>query len=206
MKKSILLLSVLSITAFTMGCGSSSFDSGAQKDLNASESNTASKKQGGADAQVDTNEGGENSQIGTKEQALKLSDDKAIGKCLDAWGEQPFKSSTPVYRKISAAVQVLGMGKGIQDTKKTSTPSLILISASVSVLGQVEYDFLNPNGWYCMKADINVQTKKTINLACGAQLADSKVNVNVLSDAQSTSSVGVHVLSDVKVNDVGQCK
>ena len=54
-----------------------------------------------------------------------------------------------------------------------------------------------------MKVNVNVLTDLTINLHCNARLADDKVNVNVLSTTNdTTSAVGVHVLSDVNIKTV----
>ena len=60
-------------------------------------------------------------------------------------------------------------------------------------------ELLNPNGWYCLKVDVNVLNNTQIDLNCHAHLADSRVNVGVLSNNDPAGIVGVHVLSDVKV-------
>ena len=132
----------------------------------------------------------------TKEQA-------AIGKCLAAWGDDnPFGAGGyKNYRKINAAVSVLGGGGyAIEDTEVTDEPKLILISATVSVLGQTNYLLMNPKGWYCMMVDVNVLSKTNVELQCKAKLADTRVNVNVLGKSASTAAVGVNVLSDVTVS------
>jgi len=129
-------------------------------------------------------------------------DSAAIAKCLAKWGDHPF-GAQPVHRKIHAAVQVFGHGKGIVDDVKTTVPALILIGAAVNVLGETTYELLNPNGWYCLKVDVNVKAKTQIDLHCDAKLADSKVDVSVGSQSQPVGIVGVHVLSDVKIARVG---
>ncbi len=126
-------------------------------------------------------------------------DDVAIGKCLEKWGAASPFAADAGYRKIHASVQVLGKGKGIVDDVRTEKPELVLITAAVSVLGKTSYELLNPNGWYCMKVDVNVLTDVTVKLECGARMADNQIDVGVLSNSQPVGGVGVHVLSDVKI-------
>ncbi len=135
-------------------------------------------------------------------------DDKAMNKCLMKFGRHPFGQNQVMnYRKINTSVSVLGFGSGIVDDQISNGPELILISAAVNVLGEQTYQLLNPNGFYCLKVDVNVSASTRIDLHCNASLADSKVNVNVMSDSTTTGVVGVHVLSDVSVRRVGgNCK
>jgi len=132
-----------------------------------------------------------------------LKEHEAIGKCMAAWGSNnPFgdKAYTE-YRKISAAVSILGNGGyAVEDRDVTTAPKLILVSASVSVLGSTNYLLMNPNGWYCFMVDVNVLSKVNVDLQCKAKLADTRVAVNVLSKPSSTAAVGVNVLSSVTVN------
>ena len=100
-------------------------------------------------------------------------------------------------------MSVLGIGGGIKDLEVTPGPQLVIISAAVSVLGQTTMELRNPNGWYCLKVDVNVLNHSTINLDCRAKMADTRVDVNVLSNSDPTGVVGVKVLSDVKLNRVG---
>ncbi len=130
-------------------------------------------------------------------------DDETIAKCLESWGSANPFGAKPAFRTIHASVQVLGAGKGIVDDIHSDKPELVLVSAAVSVLGKTSYELLNPNGWYCIKADVNVLTGLTVNLACSAHMADSKVDVGVLSNSQPVGEVGVHVLSNVAVKRVG---
>ena len=128
---------------------------------------------------------------------------KAIGRCLAQWGKSaPFDASIyQNYQHIDAAVSILGGGSSyaVEDTQATDQPALIVVSAAVSVLGSTRYALMNPNGWYCIMTDVNVESKTEIDLQCKAHLAGSKVQVNVGSDADANSAVGVNVLSDVKV-------
>lgn len=122
-------------------------------------------------------------------------------------GSNPFgQAAFTDYRVVNAAVNVLGSGPLVSDTQVTTTPRLIVVKAGVSVLGQSGYELMNPNGWYCLMVDVSVMAKVTVDLHCQANLADNKVNVNVGSNGSGAASVGVAVLSDIKVNRVGSGK
>ena len=96
------------------------------------------------------------------------------------------------------------MGNAINDTVATRKPELILVSAAVNVLGSVEYNLLNPNGYYCIDTAVNVNQSLKINLDCQARLTDSRVHVNVGSNvSDQMAGVGVHVGSNIEVNRVG---
>lgn len=127
----------------------------------------------------------------------------AIAKCMKSWRKSPFSGTVDNFKRIYASVTVGTTGNAISDTERTDDPMLILIDAGVNVFGTPKYELLNPNGWYCIKANVNVGATLTIDLHCGARLADGKVNVNVGStQSASTSAVGVHVFSSVTVNNV----
>ncbi len=127
----------------------------------------------------------------------------ALHKCLSKWRDLPFGSTIGNYRKIYASVIVGGSGIAVRDTERTSEPFLVLITAAVNVNSQVEYELLNPNGYYCIKVGVNVNTDLDVNLHCNARLADSLVDVNVGSTTNgNTASVGVNVNSNVTVNTV----
>jgi hypothetical protein len=134
---------------------------------------------------------------------MKNKEHEAISKCMAAWGSNnPFGDNAYTdYRKISAAVSILGNGGyAVEDREATANPKLILVSASVSVLGSTNYLLMNPNGWYCFMVDVNVLSKVNVDLQCKAKLADTRVAVNVLSKPSSTAAVGVNVMSSVTVN------
>ncbi len=126
-----------------------------------------------------------------------------IKKCLKAWGgKSPFNEKSE-YRKIAAAVSVLGVnGNAINDDQASAGPELVVIAAAVSVLSTPTYRLVNPNGWYCIIADVNVGSKLTVDLHKTAHLADSRVNVSVASNGQAAGAVDVNVFSNVKVNRV----
>lgn len=127
----------------------------------------------------------------------------ALHKCLAKWKNHPFKGTVDNYERISASVTVGGFGNAVNDAESTDEPFLVLIDAGVNVLGAPTYNLMNKNGYYCMKVNVNVATSLTVNLHCNARLADQKVNVNVgTTQSDTTSTVGVHVLSNVQVNSV----
>ncbi|MCX6110469.1 MAG: hypothetical protein NTZ90_12800 [Proteobacteria bacterium] len=127
---------------------------------------------------------------------------KGLKKCLDAWGgKSPFTTASP-YRKIGFAVSVLGFGSSIDDTNASADPELVVIGAAVNVLSITKYRLLNPKGWYCLIADVNVASKLTVDLHTDAHLADSRVDVDILSAGSNAGIVAVSVLSDVTVKRV----
>jgi len=78
-----------------------------------------------------------------------------------------------------------------------------LIGAGVNVGGAPTYNMMNPNGYYCMKVNVNVDTAFNINLHCNAHLADTKIAVNVGSTTNSgTAAIGVNVGSQVTVTSI----
>jgi len=125
----------------------------------------------------------------------------ALHKCMEKWGELPFGQTIPA--RTLTAISIGGFGTAINDTEETEYPELVLVKAAVNVGGTVNYKFLNPNAYYCIKVNVNVLTDLTIDLHCNARLADSKVSVNVGSVmSDNTAAVGVHVGSVVTVNTV----
>jgi hypothetical protein len=190
-------LATFSLVFLFTACGSSSFSGDSVQRIERAENG---KTNTGIDNSSDLNDKNK-SQDDIIDSSIKdKGDADAIKKCLAKWGNHPFNENDfSEYRKISASVQVLGIGNPIIDKEVTPAPKLIVVSAAVNVLGEATYDLLNPNGWYCLKVDVNVKSKTNINLACKAKIADSKVNVNVLGNADAAGAVGVHVMSDVKV-------
>jgi len=157
-------------------------------------------------SQRDLTDGSNASAISSYGAAGGTAESQAIANCLKVWGTSPFTSATP-YRTVQASVQVLGGGSAVVDNTCTAQPELVLIKTAVSVLSQPKYELKNPNGWYCMMVNVNVQSQSTVELAQNAHIADNRVGVNVLSQGQSTGAVGVNVLSDVQVQRVaGSCQ
>ena len=131
---------------------------------------------------------------------LTPSEQVQVAQCITKWGRVPFTGTFTNVRRIKAAVSVYGIGSVINDTVQTSSPALILVDAGVNVMGNPVYNFMNNNGYYCMKVNVNVQTDLDINLACNAKLADNSVQVNVASTTNSeTGVIGVNVGSNVQV-------
>ncbi len=183
-------LSVFMLTA----CGASSFGG--------SSTNRSGGSKGGASK---TDESSKQSEKDSDKDLEKkpTKEHEAIGKCMAAWGSNnPFGDNAYTeYRKISAAVSILGNGGyAVEDRDITTSPKLILVSASVSVLGSTNYLLMNPNGWYCFMVDVNVLSKVNVDLQCKAKLADTRVAVNVLSKPSNTAAVGLNVMSSVTVN------
>lgn len=163
--------------------------------------------EGAADGETAGDEEGDDGEgTPTLPPEIPAADDKdidALHKCLSKWKGHPFKGTVDNYYRIAASISIGGMGNAIKDTERTDEPFLILVDAAVNVGGAPTYELMNPNGYYCMKVNVNVLTSLNINLHCNARLADSKVSVNVGSTQNdSTSAVGVHVLSNVQVNSV----
>ena len=124
----------------------------------------------------------------------------SIAACLNAWGNQhPFKDKKKIkFRVIEGNVKVFGVGGNIYDDSPTNYPQLILVKPGVNVMGKMAYDLLNPNGWYCLKAKVNVMGKSVINLACKAHLASTSGTTTVLGASQGQS--GTTVLGKTVVN------
>lgn len=133
------------------------------------------------------------------------SDSEIIGvrRCLQKWGRVPFDYNIQNVRRIHAAINMGNYGYPINDTHITSYPELIIIYAGVNVNSNVVYRMLNPNGWYCMLVNVNVNSTLKIDLHCNARLADNKINVNVGSNvSDSVSTIGINVNSDVSINTI----
>jgi hypothetical protein len=135
---------------------------------------------------------------GTKPEELE-----ALTKCLNSFSANPFPAKITNFKKMTAQIVIGGSATPIDDQQSTPEPQLILIGAAANYGANVTYNMLNRNGYYCMTLNVNVKTFLTINLHCHAQVADSAVAVQVNSTSNgSPSTVGVHVNSLVKVQDV----
>jgi hypothetical protein len=130
-------------------------------------------------------------------------DQDDLRKCLALWGNKsPFGATITNFEKVYASVTIGGSGTPINDTVRTEDPKLILVVASVAVNSNVTYNMLNPNGYYCIKVGVNVETDLTANIHCSAHVAQTNVNVSVGSSGDPLASVGVNVNSDTQVNIV----
>lgn len=123
---------------------------------------------------------------------------KALAACSKAWGQE-IPGDLSSVRKIAANVSVLGASTMV-DNRKTEGPEVTMILASVNVLSKIDWQLLNPNGWYCIVANVNVLSKLTVTIDKDAHLADSKVAVGVLSSSNGeVGAANVNVLSNVEV-------
>lgn len=129
-------------------------------------------------------------------------DDDAINACLKAWGTHPF-GKNPTYRTLGATVKLFGIGQDAEDTAATETPALIMVDPGVNIMGGSTIKLLNPNGWYCLRANVNVMGGVTIKAHCKAHIASATDGVTVLGS--NSSSKGVTVMGKTSIELKG-CK
>ncbi len=137
--------------------------------------------------------------------AAEKGDDAAVRRCLDAWGEkQPFKGKElPKYRVLAANVKVMGIGGNTADTEATKDPALVLVKPSVAVMSKQTLKLTNPNGWYCLKANVTVMAKTVLEVGCATKVADSNAGVAVLGSNDAGTGHGVTVLGKTELKRVG---
>lgn len=119
--------------------------------------------------------------------------DGAIAACLKTWGKHPF-GSIPNYKTLSTSVKVFGIGSNTEDTESTHSPVLVLVNPGVNVMGGSTIALLNPNGWYCLKSNVNVMGGLTIKTHCKAHLASSSedgAGTTVMGNNENKKSVTV---------------
>ncbi len=135
------------------------------------------------------------------------SDEYAIARCLEAWGtKHPFHGKrNPPFKTLSANVKVFGIGAAIVDDEPTREPRLVLVNPAVAVMSKSTMRLLNPNGWYCLKSNVTVMSKTVIELACDANIADSRDGVAVLGSNVEGTGKGVTVMGKTELRRVG-CK
>jgi hypothetical protein len=132
----------------------------------------------------------------------EVSSSDVIQRCLDSWGTHPF-GKNPDFRVMATSVKVFGIGKNPKDADVTSKPELVLVNPAVNVMGGTIYELLNPNGWYCFKAAVNVMGGLTIKAHCKAHIASSSGGATVLGNDNNTENKGVTVMGSTKVQLVG---
>ena len=130
--------------------------------------------------------------------------DDPVAACLSAWGKHPF-GKHPSYRTLATSVKVFGIGKDPTDAEATDSPALVLVNPGVNVMGGTSFNLLNPNGWYCMRANVNVMGGMTVHIHCKAKLASASgaSSVTVLSnnnDQQATTVMGSTTIERVGCN------
>ena len=120
--------------------------------------------------------------------------------CMRAWAQHPFTDNPPL-RTVSGSVRVMGRGPAISDRAVTDFPVLVVVQPGVNVMGASEIELLNPNGWYCLRAAVNVMGGMDIKLHCNAQLASATSGTTVMSGENAAK--GVSVMGAITVQRVG---
>lgn len=117
-------------------------------------------------------------------------DSDAISRCLKAWGKHPF-GNNPSYRTLATSVKVFGIGQDTEDTQATSRPELVMVNTGVNVMGGSTMALMNPNGWYCLRSNVNVMGGMTVKAHCKAHLASATEGVTVLGSNSENKAVTV---------------
>lgn len=120
--------------------------------------------------------------------------------CMRAWGSAHPFTDTPPLRTVTGAVRVLGRGSSIADRAVTDFPVLVVVQPGVNVLGESEMELLNPNGWYCLRAAVNVGGGLRIKLHCDAHIASASSGTSVFGD---NAGRGVSVMGAISVERIG---
>jgi hypothetical protein len=132
----------------------------------------------------------------------KEDQEDAMATCLKAWGKHPF-GNKPQFKTMATSVKVFGIGHNPQDLEVTKEPALIMVNPAVNVMGGTVYELLNPNGWYCFKANVNVMGGLVIKTCTQSHIA-SAVNSTTVMGSNSAEQ-GVTVMGGTKVETVS-CK
>ena len=104
---------------------------------------------------------------------------------------------------MSTSVKVFGIGSNPIDDDITDKPALILVSPSVNVMGGSTIQLLNPQGWYCLRTNVNVMGGLKIKANCKAHLASATDGATVLGKSDKDENHGVTVLGATHVELVG---
>jgi len=130
-------------------------------------------------------------------------DQAALQRCIAAWGDSPFGKAPYKARFIEAKVRVMGAGHEIDDDVATTWPQLIFVKPAVNVMTKTTVKLRNPNGWYCLEANVTVMGKLVIQAACDAHLADSRSGATVIGS--NSSDGGVTVMGSTQVVRDSNC-
>jgi hypothetical protein len=122
--------------------------------------------------------------------AFATEEGGSMANCLKAWGNHPF-GKNPTYKTLATSVKVFGIGEDPKDSEVTASPSLIMVNPGVNVMGGTTIELLNPNGWYCLRANVNVMGGLTIKAHCRAHLASATEGVTVLGNNADKKSITV---------------
>jgi hypothetical protein len=126
----------------------------------------------------------------------------AMSSCLKAWGNSPFTMKSK-FKTLSTSVKVFGIGENPKDLQITSAPALVMVNPAVNVMGGTVFELLNPNGWYCFKANVNVMGGIVIKAHCKAHIANSISGATVMASTDDKTENGVTVMGSTKVEKVG---
>ena len=88
------------------------------------------------------------------------------------------------------------MGFGSTETRddsRTNYPQLILVKASVSVATKTTFRFDNPNGWYCLAANVTVAANTIVNAHCGTHVADARSGAAVIASTETGTGGGARL-------------
>jgi hypothetical protein len=128
---------------------------------------------------------------------LASEEDDAIAQCLSVWVQNPFGTNPP-YKTLSTSVKVFSMGSDeTMDTDITTTPALVLVNPGVNVMGETKIELKNPNGWYCLRSNVNVMGSLKIKVNCKAHIAS--VTGGVAVAGTNSSKNGVTVMGNSKI-------
>ncbi len=137
-----------------------------------------------------------------------------LRKCMNLWGSVPFTqvkasqvkvmdvsvgvgggllgSSNPIGGVLGTVGSFLNIGNP-KDLEATVEPRLIVIPLSVNLGGNVTFELMNPNGWYCMKAAVGAKSTLNIKLHCTAKLAQSDLGISLDTKPAAGSPLPVNV-------------
>jgi type V secretory pathway adhesin AidA len=77
----------------------------------------------------------------------------------------------------------------------------VLVNPGVNVMGETTLELLNPNGWYCLRSNVNVMGNLDIRADCRAHLASAANGATVLGSNSGTKSVTV--MGSTRIEFVG---
>lgn len=144
---------------------------------------------------------GGGTQVGLANIGLSSGDKAIVESCLAGWPGNPFAGAAKVDFKEIKPVSTTGQITSINDDLATQGPQLILIDGITNVGSILTYNFMNPNGYYCLKHNSDTGTILKINLACSAYLAgpDTGVAIGSIGSIPALTHTGTNVGSIVQL-------
>lgn len=125
---------------------------------------------------------------------------EAVRACLANWPDHPFDAQNPKFRSVESRFKIFGIGENINESTPTEQPELVLIQSNISVMTGSGITLMNPNGWYCLRAKVNVMASSHVNLHCNAKIASTKPGTTVLGGGDD---MGVTVLGAAEIHRQG---